>query len=57
LMIGTGASTGSLTLKIARVAGRTHNPARAFLKHKHRLLQGWHVLFSFQRTSNEKRRT
>jgi hypothetical protein len=32
LMIGTGASTGSLTLKIARVAGRTHNPARAYFE-------------------------
>ena len=58
LMIGTGArAPDHLRLKIARVMSRTHNSARAFLKHKHRLLQGWHVLFSFQRTSNGKRRT
>jgi hypothetical protein len=56
LIFGTGASTGTLTLKIAPTDRRLRASAVSITKHKLQLLQGWHVLFSFQRTSNENRR-
>ena len=45
-----------LRLKIARADRHLRESAASITKHKLQLLQGWHVLFSFQRTSNENRR-
>ena len=55
LIIGTGANTGTLTTE-DRSSYRLSTTTASITKHKLQLLQGWHVLFSFQRTSNGKRR-